>query len=417
VRLLIHDYAGHAFQVQLSRKLAARGHRVVHLYASMIETPRGALERRHDDPPGLEILGVGIAGTFRKQSFVARRFQEAEYGRRAAEVIERVRPDWVVSGNTPSEPQAALLERCRGLGIGFVAWVQDFYGVAVDKLLRKRLPLVGAAVGAWYKRLDRVVLRASDRVLLITEDFRPMAEAAGAARDRTHVIENWAPLDELPLRPRRNPWSDRHGLSDAFCFLYSGTLGMKHDPALLLDLARRYRQRADVAVVVVSQGPGVRWLADRGREERLGNLIVLPFQPFEDMPDVLASADVLVAILEPDAGVFSVPSKVLTYLCAERPLLASMPAENLAARVVTRAAAGLVTPPGDHDAFVASAERLRADGERRATAGANARRYAERTFDIERIADRFEALLSPRAPASVQTPAEAHCRPEPARLA
>src|SRR5262249_23180303 len=158
-----------------------------------------------------------------------------------------------------------------------------------------------------------------------TEDFRPMAEAAGARRDRLHVVENWAPLDELPLRPRRNAWSQHHGLQDRFCFLYSGTLGMKHDPALLLELARRYRDEADVAVVVISQGPGASWIAEHARDDRLANLLVLPFQPFDAMPDVLASADVLVAILEPEAGVFSVPSKVLTYLCAAKPLLACMP--------------------------------------------------------------------------------------------
>ena len=41
---------------------------------------------------------------------------------------------------------------------------------------------------------------------------------------------------------------------------------------------------------------------------------------------MLASADVLVALLETDAGAFSVPSKVLTSLSAGRPILAAIPA-------------------------------------------------------------------------------------------
>src|SRR5512139_1908 len=84
VRLLVHDYAGHPFQIQLSRELAARGHYVTHVYATMTETPRGALAPRVDDPPHLNIVKLGITGAFRKHSFLRRRFQEVEYGRRLA---------------------------------------------------------------------------------------------------------------------------------------------------------------------------------------------------------------------------------------------------------------------------------------------------------------------------------------------
>ena len=104
----------------------------------------------------------------------------------------------------------------------------------------------------------------------------------------------------------------------------------------------------------------------------------------------------LVAILEPEAGVFSVPSKVLTYHCAGRPILGSIPAENLAARIITREGSGVVTEPGDVDAFVEAARRLLADDELREDMGERARRYAEKAFDINRIGDEFEAVLESR---------------------
>jgi colanic acid biosynthesis glycosyl transferase WcaI len=50
LRILIHDYAGHPFQVQLSRALATRGHTVHHAAAGALQTPRGELARRPDDP-------------------------------------------------------------------------------------------------------------------------------------------------------------------------------------------------------------------------------------------------------------------------------------------------------------------------------------------------------------------------------
>ncbi|HKD95954.1 MAG TPA: glycosyltransferase, partial [Gaiellaceae bacterium] len=176
-----------------------------------------------------------------------------------------------------------------------------------------------------------------------------------------------------------------------FVFLYSGTLGFKHDPSLLLELAR-WAAGHDSVVVVVSEGPGSDWLAREGADEP--GLLLLPYQPYERLPEVLASADVLLALLEPDAGSFSVPSKVLTYLCAARPLLVSVSGDNLAARVVVRSGGGLVVPPKDPEALLAAAAALHADASRRAELGRSARAYAERTFDLERIADRFEQVLA-----------------------
>jgi glycosyltransferase involved in cell wall biosynthesis len=393
VKLLIHDYAGHPFQVQLSRALARRGHTVHHIYAASIQTPRGALARKHDDPASLTIEGVALSEQFQKQSFLKRRSQELEYGRALARRVEELLPDRLISGNTPSEPQALLLRTCRRIGIPFVSWVQDFYGIAVHRLLRKRLPVAGSLVGWYYRGLDRWILRHSDRIVLITEDFRPLVTRMGVPHERVRVIENWAPLDELPEKPRDNPWAREHGLADKFVFLYSGTLGMKHNPALLTELASTFRNDPAVRVVVISEGPGADWLEERRTRDGLDNLSVLSFQPFESMPEVLGSADVLVAILEPDAGQFSVPSKVLTYLCAGRALLAAMPAENLAARIIRRTKSGFVAAPNDGNTFASLARQLRTNEMERRAAGASAREYAARSFSIAHVTSRFEEVF------------------------
>ena len=48
MRLNIHDYSGHPFQVQLSRDLAARGHDVLHGYSTQYVTGHGNLGRPGD---------------------------------------------------------------------------------------------------------------------------------------------------------------------------------------------------------------------------------------------------------------------------------------------------------------------------------------------------------------------------------
>jgi len=113
----------------------------------------------------------------------------------------------------------------------------------------------------------------------------------------------------------------------------------------------------------------------------------------ESLPDVLGTADVVVAVLEPSAGVFSVPSKVLSYLCSGRAILLAVPPENLASRIVTSVGAGVCVHPDEEDAFAAAAHELIAQPELRREMGEKGRAYAEQTFDIDRIANQFEQVF------------------------
>ena len=138
-------------------------------------------------------------------------------------------------------------------------------------------------------------------------------------------------------------------------------------------------------------------LEDAKAKHRLDSLRLLPLQPIARFPEVLAAGDVLVAVIEADAGTYSVPSKVQSYLCAGRSILLAAPSENLAARVVARENAGIVVAPDGSD-FMAAAIRLRHDNELRAQQGANGRAYAERAFDMIKIVDAFEETLCAAIP-------------------
>jgi glycosyltransferase involved in cell wall biosynthesis len=397
MQLLIHDYAGHPFQVQLSRELARRGHSVLHAFAGGLLTPRGNLQKKADDLETFELTEVPMHANYRrhKYRFVRRWRMEVEYGWKIAALIQKQQPDVVISANTPSEPQLRIANTCSRLGIRFVPWIQDFYSIAVAKLAKKKLPVIGSLIGWWYRQLERRTLRQASAVVAITSDFLPMLRQLGVPEEKNAVIPNWAPLEELPRQPRRNAWSATYGLDDKFVFLYSGTLAMKHNPELLWQLAVRFEDGSGVRVVVVSEGPGADWLAKEKEKEPLPNLILLPFQPFQRMSEVMASGDVLIAVLESDAGVFSVPSKVLSYHCAGRTLLGAMPLQNLAAKIILDNRTGLCTAPDDFEGFLKAAERLYADGELRSQCGERARIYAENNFDIKKIACRFEECILP----------------------
>jgi glycosyltransferase involved in cell wall biosynthesis len=107
----------------------------------------------------------------------------------------------------------------------------------------------------------------------------------------------------------------------------------------------------------------------------------------------MAAADVLITLLDSDAGKFAVPSKTLAYLCAERPILMAAPHENQAAKVIQTARAGLVVSPDSPWSFVAASRKLMENEDERTGHAMQARAYAETHFDIVRIADRFMGVL------------------------
>lgn len=392
-RLLVHDMSGHPFQVQLSRELAERGHDVTHVYCASFDGPKGSLEVGPDDPDGLRIEGIRLAGGFAKYSFVKRAIQEARYGWQVAKRLRRSKADCIISSNTPLVAGAVIQISSLALRVPVVFWLQDTYGPAMAAIMKERSQFLGRVVGAVACRVERAQLRMSDSVVVITDDFRPVVAKWGVDPERVEAIENWAPLAELPVRPKSNPWAAKHGLEDKTVFLYSGTLGLKHDPSLMWDLAEKFEHRDDVAVVVASEGHGMDWLREQAATHG-GGPILLGFQDYEDLPDMFGAADVLVAVLEPDASAFSVPSKILSYHCAGRPVLASVLDDNLAARIINRENSGVVVEPGTRHDFLAAADKLVDDQGLRETLGVNARSYAERKFDISAIGDRFSMLVA-----------------------
>ncbi len=413
-RIVVHDFSGHPFQAELARSLAHRGHDVLHVHCTSYTSGKGAFE---SDASGGSITysEISVGPAFSRYRLLRRIVQELRYGRRFTKVAGGFRPDVIISCNDPLIAKAIFAVWATLHRVAWVFWLQDLYSIALTNAALKRSKLL-APLGALMRAIERKLLRSCDGVVSITEDFEPVLADWGVDPDKCTVIENWAPLGEVVPRPRECSWREEHGIGDRFLYLYAGTLGLKHNPDVLHALAAK---QDTAVVVVVSEGLGAERLKVMLDEHPLDNLILLPFQPWELVSDVLGAADVLLVLLQADAGVFSVPSKILTSLCAGRPILAAIPASNLGARTIVRAEAGIVVGPGEDASMLEAAELLRADDALRHRMGVNARAYAEATFDIEPITDRFMAVIDQAAgthtvaaaPVAILRPDDERARP------
>ena len=105
VRIVVHDYSGHPFQVQLSRELRPRGHDVLHLHCSSFTSRRGAVQpRRPDDPTPSRSSRSTLGEPFEKYYPGRRLRQERRYGRLVAARLARSGPTSCCRATRRSSP-------------------------------------------------------------------------------------------------------------------------------------------------------------------------------------------------------------------------------------------------------------------------------------------------------------------------
>lgn len=235
----------------------------------------------------------------------------------------------------------------RMVGARLVLQVQDLEADAAFAMghLKGRI-LADAAAG-----FERVMRGSFDRVITISNRMAERIGARGVRADRIAVIRNWVDVTKIKPLGRPSDYRAELGLADGvFVALYAGALGAKQGVGLLIEAARRLRDRSDIRMVVAGDGP-MRGMLEAAAAD-LPNLIVLPFQPEERFSEFLGLADVHLMPQEKGAADLMLPSKLGGMLASGRPILVTAdPGTELAEFL---GGAAVCTPPGDVEAMVAA---------------------------------------------------------------
>jgi glycosyltransferase involved in cell wall biosynthesis len=263
----------------------------------------------------------------------------------------------------------------------------------MQAILPKKLPIIGSAIAAYYTNVERRMVAAADAVVIIADEFADELHKLRMQPKRAATIPNWMPLDEMKPGEKINPWSIKNGLDKTTNIIYFGSVGLKQDEDLYVKFSEHFRPMREVRVVVIGGGYVMKGLKQQKVEKGLDNLVLLGWQSYEDVADILATGDVLLAAVNAQASLYSVPCKVLTYLSAGRPIIAAIPPANLVAKILIQNDMGLVVDPSNVDDVIRTADRLMRDAGLRQKFSELGRAYALRTFNIDTICSRFEGLF------------------------
>ena len=88
-------------------------------------------------------------------------------------------------------------------------------------------------------------------------------------------------MDDIPLHDKSNPFSKKHNLDQSFNILYSGTLGFKHNPDVIVKLSKFLIQnKIGAKIIIVSEGEVVEFLKHEAKKEFFAKYFIFTVSRF-----------------------------------------------------------------------------------------------------------------------------------------
>jgi len=242
------------------------------------------------------------------------------------------------------------------------------------------------------ERLELAAYAAADQVVVVSDGFRQNLIERGVPAAKVHTIRNGVALDRFrPDSPGREETRARLGAQPGDCLvLYAGTHGISHALPRVADAAALLTGQP-VRLAFVGEGAEKPGLERRVAELGLENVTLAPAVPPDQVPALLAAADVCLVPLR-DVPLFAtfIPSKMFEYLAAGKPVIGSVTGEPAQ---ILREAGAIVVPPEDSRALAGAIASLAADPARLAAMARQGRVYVEKFFDRAELARQYRKIL------------------------
>jgi glycosyltransferase involved in cell wall biosynthesis len=170
------------------------------------------------------------------------------------------------------------------------------------------------------------------------------------------------------------------GVEDKFAVLYAGALGAANDIYTILRAADRLRNESKINFVLFGDGKERVNIEQEVHRKNLGNVLLAGVYPKREMPFVLASSDVCLAILQ-NIPMFrtTYPNKVFDYMAAGRATILVI--DGVIREVIETSKGGIFVEPGDDEQLAKTVLELSNDPEQVRQMGRNAREYLVRNLD------------------------------------
>ena len=288
----------------------------------------------------------------------------------------------------------------QGLKMPLIKWfrrkptVYNAQDIFPDSLVGTGLTQKGSLIWKIGSIVENVTYKYADKIIVISEDFKKNIMAKGVPEEKIVVVYNWVDQNAVvDVKREENKLFDKYGLDrEKFYVTYNGNIGLSQNMDMLLECAKALEANDDIHFVLVGNGAYLDEVKSIVAKRHIGNVTLLPFQPYEDISHVFSLGDVSLVISKPGTGAASVPSKTWSIMSASRPVLANFD-ENELKSIVEQNDCGIFTKAGDKEAFKEAILKLYNDSDLCKEYGKNGRKFVMENLTREIGTSKYVEVL------------------------
>ncbi len=239
--------------------------------------------------------------------------------------------------------------------------IYNLQDIFPDSLVNAGMTSEGSLIWKLGRKIENYSYHHSEIIIVISEDFKKNIIEKGVPEEKIVVVPNWADVSGVyPVDRKDNILIRKYGLDpEKFYITYSGNIGYTQNMDLLIDVAKELKtELPNLSFLIIGDGADKERVQERVKIEKIDNVIMLPFQPYEDIAHVFSLGDVGLIISKPGVGNNSVPSKTWSIMAAKKPILISFDVDSELCRLIEQAGCGYQVDAGDKVGLLAKIRDL-----------------------------------------------------------
>ena len=311
--------------------------------------------------------------------------------------VGRKRPDVLLVVSPPLGLAAAAILLSGVWRIPYVFDVMDLQPDAAGDL-----GMLPAWVVKGLYKVEAAAYRHARMVTTLTPSMKKRIIDKGVSEEKVELLEPRMDESLVDLKPEEaSAFRKKYHVGEKFLVTHSGNMGVKQGLNVILDAAALNRDDDSMLFLFVGNGADCERIQIRAGGMKLSNVRFLPLLEQGDFRGLLAASGVCLVTQQQTVSEIAFPSKIVTYLAAGRPIIASVNPDCEVARVVTESGAGRVVDAEEPEALAAALREMR--DEDLIQFGENAREYASMRWSSVRVLGHLERSLMAAAGSAVRS--------------
>lgn len=272
---------------------------------------------------------------------------------------------------------------------GAILWIhiQDFEFDAIKEagIIEKKLKVLNKFLFLILFKLEKFLLSKADVISSISMAMCQKITDKTGRQDVFH-FPNWIDADDInPDKSRLHHFIKNH--SDKFTLLYAGNIGEKQDWDIFRQIVKQFNTQTHIHFIVVGEGATKELLLNDCKN--IDNISFYPPVPFNELNDLLCSADMHILCQKANIIDTVMPSKILGMFASAKPSLIVGNDKSEIATLMKQTNLGYFVTNNNISEIISVIQQCANNKEKSYELGKNARKYVTSHFSKDNILQKF----------------------------